>query len=206
MRNLILVLGDQLNFDSPALEGFDPTLDSLLMIEATGEANYVWSHKARIALFLSAMRHYINQVAARGWPFDYIQLNDSQPPTFAERLTNALQRHRPQALRVVEPGEWRMQQLIESVCATEKVPLRMLDDTHFMCSRTEFAQWGKGKKELRLEFFYRVMRKRFNVLVKGDEPVGGQWNFDEDNRSAYPKRTGPGAIPEPAFFCARCRN
>ena len=70
MRNLILVLGDQLNFDSPALENFDPAQDSLLLIEAVGEAKYVWSHKARIALFLSAMRHFANQVAARGWPFD----------------------------------------------------------------------------------------------------------------------------------------
>ena len=200
MRNLILILGDQLNFHSPALENFDPAQDSLLLIEAVGEAKYVWSHKARIALFLSAMRHFANQVAARGWPFDYIQIDDPHPPGFAERLTIALQRHQPEALRLVEPGEWRMQEILLAVCSAEGVAVRMLDDTHFLCSRTEFAEWGKGKKELRLEFFYRVMRKRFDVLMVGDEPVGGQWNFDEDNRSAYPKRTGPGLIPEPAFF------
>jgi len=170
------------------------------MIEAVGEAKYVWSHKARIALFLSAMRHFANQVAERGWPFDYIQLDDPHPTSFSERLAIALRRHHPQSLRVVEPGEWRMQEMIRETCDKENIALRMMDDTHFLCSRTEFSQWAKGKKELRLEFFYRVMRKRFNVLMADDEPVGGQWNFDEDNRSAYPKRTGPGAIPEPAFF------
>ena len=200
MRHLILVLGDQLDFDSPALENFDPAQDVVLMIEAAGEASYVWSHKARIALFLSAMRHFVNQVAARGWPFDYLQIDDPHPPSFEDRLKLALQRHRPEAVRVVEPGEWRMQQIIETICAAENIPLRMMDDTHFMCSRSEFSAWAKGKKELRLEFFYRLMRKRFNVLMEGDEPIGGQWNFDADNRSAYPKRSGPGKIPEPAFF------
>jgi len=200
MRHLTLVLGDQLSFSSPALEGFDPAQDKVLMIEAGGEANAVWSHKARIAIFLSAMRHFANGVAARGWPFDYVQLDDPAPPAFAERLRLALKRHRPQALRVVEPGEWRMLQIIEDACKKEGVSLQLLDDTHFMCSRHEFGQWAKGKKELRLEFFYRVMRRQYKVLMDGSEPVGGQWNFDAENRSAYPKRTGPGDIPPPAWF------
>ncbi len=200
MRNLVLVLGDQLSFTSPALEGFDPAQDVVLMIEATGEATAVWSHKARIAIFLSAMRHFANGVAARGWPFDYLQLDDPAPPDVADRLRLALRRHRPQALRVVEPGEWRMLQIIEDVCREEGISLQLLDDTHFMCSRPEFSQWAKGKKELRLEFFYRVMRRQYQVLMAGNEPVGGQWNFDAENRSAYPKRTGPGDIPPPAWF------
>ena len=95
MRHLILVLGDQLSFSSPALDDFDSAQDKVLMIEAEGEANAVWSHKARIAIFLSAMRHFANGVAARGWPFDYVQLDDPAPPAFAERLRLALKRHRP---------------------------------------------------------------------------------------------------------------
>ncbi len=200
MRELTLVLGDQLSFDSPALADFDAAQDRVLMIEASGEATAVWSHKARIAIFLSAMRHFANGVAARGWSFDYVQLDDPGPSDFAGRLRAALKRHRPQTLRVVEPGEWRMLQMIEDVCKKEAVSLKLLDDTHFMCSRHEFAQWAKGKKELRLEFFYRVMRRQYRVLMEGAEPVGGQWNFDAENRSAYPKRTGPGTIPPPAWF------
>lgn len=200
MRHLILVLGDQLSPASPALENFDPAQDGVLMIEAPGEATAVWSHKARITLFLAAMRHFANGVAARGWPLDYVQIDDPQNADFGDRLRMALRRHRPQSLRLVEPGEWRMLQQIERVARDEAVVLQLLDDTHFLCSRSEFATWARGKKELRMEFFYRLMRKKYGVMMEGAEPAGGQWNFDAENRSAYPKRTGPGAIPPPASF------
>ncbi len=101
MRHLVLVLGDQLSFSSPALDDIDPAQDAVLMIEAKGEATAVWSHKARIAIFLAAMRHFANGVAERGWPFDYVQLGGDAPPDFADRLRQALKRHRPQTLRVV---------------------------------------------------------------------------------------------------------
>lgn len=200
MRDLILILGDQLNLSSPALSGVDPAQDHVLMIEAGGESTAVWSHKARIALFLSAMRHFAADVRERGWPLDYVALDADEPPDFGARLRAALARHRPQSLKVVEAGEWRMQQLVEAACSEHGVALHVIDDTHFLCSRQEFAGWAKAKRELRMEFFYREMRKKHRVLMDGGEPVGGQWNFDADNRSAYPKKTGPGAIPPPAGF------
>ncbi len=200
MRSLILVLGDQLDPDSPALSAFDPAQDRVLMIEAAGEAKAVWSHKARIALFLSAMRHFADVVAGRGWPIDYVALDDEGEPGLEARLLAALERHRPQQLKVVEPGELRVQQLVEDACQRAGVALQWVDDTHFLCSRQAFADWARGKKELRMEFFYRVMRKQYRVLMEGDQPTGGAWNFDADNRSAYPKRSGPGLIPPPAAF------
>lgn len=200
MRHLILVLGDQLSLSSPAFDGFDPAQDAVLMIEAPGEATAVWSHKARIVLFLSAMRHFAEAVAGRGWPLDYVRLDAGDAADFGTRLRQALQRHRPAALRVLEAGEWRMQQQIGEACDHAGVPLRWLDDTHFICSRTEFARWARGKKELRMEFFYREMRRKSGVLMDGGQPLGGQWNFDADNRSPYPKRGGPGEIPPPAGF------
>ncbi len=230
VRTLILVLGDQLDPNSPALTGFDAARDRVLMIEAPGEATAVWSHKARIVLFLSAMRHFADMIAARGWPIDYVPLEreleseadptsgeprvgsaasnqatapyltEAAAPDFGSRLRAALLHHRPQQLKVVEPGELRMQQLIEQACSDAGVPLQWVDDTHFLCSRRAFADWARGKKELRMEFFYRVMRKQHRVLMEGDQPVGGAWNFDADNRSAWPKRSGPGQIPPPASF------
>jgi deoxyribodipyrimidine photolyase-related protein len=191
VRHLILVLGDQLSFTSTVFEDFDPAQDAVLMIEAPSEAKAVWSHKARIALFLSAMRHFANGVAERGWPLEYVQIDDPVEPGFGERLRLALRKHRPKALRLVEPGEWRMLQLIQGVAHEEGTLLHLLDDSHFLCSRAEFADWARGKKELRMEFFYRVMRKKFGVMMDGVEPAGGQWN---------PKRTGPGVIPAPAAF------
>ena len=203
MRNLVLILGDQLSFTNPALEGFDPSQDRVLLIEAAGEATAVWSHKARITLFLSAMRHFANQVVARGWTLEYVQLDDRLEPDFSLRLESVLQRCLASGLRVADPGEWRMQKMIEKSCEQMGMILFVIDDTHFMCSRAEFATWAAGKKELRMEFFYRVMRKKYSVLMDKGQPVGGTWNFDAENRSAYPKRgaqVGPGLIPAPAGF------
>lgn len=203
MRHLILILGDQLSFSSPALEQFDPTQDHILMIEAASEGREVWSHKARITLFLSAMRHFAHALTERGWPVDYVLLNAPGSADFASRLQEAISRHGPQALKVAEPGEARMENLITASCQQCQTALLLVDDTHFLCSRTEFADWARGKKELRMEFFYRIMRKKFSVLMEGNAPVGGTWNFDSENRSAYPKRgkqIGPGTIPPPAGF------
>jgi deoxyribodipyrimidine photolyase-related protein len=208
-RHLILVLGDQLGWDSPALAGFDPAQDQLLMIEADSEANQVWNHQARISLFLSGMRHFANEAHRRRWPCIYMQLDAAPqenaantpplPTDFAARLLHTLQQLRPNELVVLEPGEWRMEKLIEDAANQAQVPLRWVPDTHFLCSRAEFAHWAKGKKELRMEFFYREMRKRHGVLMAGKEPEGGQWNFDADNREAFGPQ-GPGPIPPRATF------
>ncbi len=201
LRHLVLVLGDQLSHDSPALAGVDPACDRVLMIEARGEAALVWSHKARIALFLSAMRHFADELRGRGVPLDYLALDDDGEPSLLQRLAAQLRRLRPQALRVVEPGEWRLEQGLRAVAAEAGVALQLLDDTHFLCSRADFARWAAGYRgALRMEFFYREQRRRHHVLLNADgRPEGGAWNFDADNREAYPK-AGPGAIPAPAGF------
>ena len=89
MRHLILVLGDQLSMNSPALSDFDPEQDAVLMIEADSEATEVWSHKARIVMFLSAMRHFAEALRARGWPVDYLSIAEPPAGSFAFRLEHA---------------------------------------------------------------------------------------------------------------------
>ena len=199
-RRVVWVLGDQLWFGHPALRDFDPACDHVLMVEAPGEASVVWSHKARIALFLSAMRHFCNEVHRRGWAYTYVRL-DEQPdtPDLDGRALHVLQALKPELLRLCEPGEWRTLEDVRRVAHAAGVALEVLPDPHFMCSRAEFARWALGKKELRQEFFYRDMRRRHQVLMNGRDPVGGQWNFDVENRRGYPA-SGPGAIPEPEFF------
>jgi len=76
MRNVIVILGDQLNLDNPALEGFNHQQDMVLMIEAPNESTHVWSHKARIALFLSAMRHFAETLQGQHYPLRYLKLGD----------------------------------------------------------------------------------------------------------------------------------
>jgi deoxyribodipyrimidine photolyase-related protein len=196
----VLVLGDQLWRGNPALDGFDAALDRVLMLEAPGEATHVWSHQARIALFLSAMRHFRDALVAEGLPVAYVDLDaPGQPDGFGERLALALRTHRPQQLVACEPGEWRTLALLQDACAAAEVPLQLMPDTHFLCSREDFAAWAGDKRELRMEFFYRTMRRRHGVLMDGDEPAGGQWNYDVENRRGYP-RQGPGLIPPPLRF------
>ncbi|MEQ1682361.1 MAG: cryptochrome/photolyase family protein [Burkholderiaceae bacterium] len=200
-RTLVLVLGDQLSHASAALAGLDPELDAVLMIEAPGEATHVWSHQARIALFLSAMRHFRDELRERGFTVHYIALGDSPCTDLPGRLREQLQGLRPSTLRLTEAGEWRLQQDIAAVANETGVALRVLDDTHFLCSRADFTRWSsKYGRQLRMEFFYREMRRELRVLLDADgQPEGGQWNFDADNRKAYPK-AGPGLIPSAEAF------
>jgi deoxyribodipyrimidine photolyase-related protein len=199
MRNLILVLGDQLDSENPALTGLDRSLDSIVMIEAAGEATHVWSHKARIALFLSAMRHYGEMLRSRNLPLQYLALNDSVETTLTARLASVIAKYRPEKLIVCEPGEYRLQQDIEKVCIDSGIFLEIRKDSHFLCSRESFAAWAEGRRELRMEFFYREMRRRHNVMMDDGQPAGGRWNFDSDNRASFTK-TGPGPLPQPPRF------
>ncbi len=205
VRRLVLVLGDQLTLDSPALADLEPGRDRVLMIEAPGEATWVWSHKARIALFLSGMRHFRDALREAGFAVEYLSLDDSDEPTLVGRLAEQLARSRPDILRLLEPGEWRLQQSITATAHNSGVALQLLDDPHFLCSRADFARWsGKYSGSLRMEYFYREMRRQRRVLIdrdaaKSDQPEGGQWNYDAENRKGYPQR-GPGLIPPAETF------
>jgi deoxyribodipyrimidine photolyase-related protein len=203
VRRLRLVLGDQLQHDSPHFDDFDPARDRFVLIEAPGEATHVWSHKTRIALFLAAMRHYTNMLAAGGLPFVHVTLDDPQfadLPGLVDRLKRVIERERAGELVVIEPGEWRVEQALLSLPAQLDVRLTVLPDRHFLCSREEFARFARGKRELRMEFFYRQMRKAHRVLLDAaGAPEGGAWNYDVDNRGGFPK-SGPGDIAAPARF------
>ncbi|MBU3628721.1 cryptochrome/photolyase family protein [Polynucleobacter sp. AP-Reno-20A-A9] len=196
-QRFILILGDQLDLQSAALRSFDPSADEIIMIESANEAQYVWSHKAKIALFLSAMRHFAVELKKLKYPLTYIQ--GSPLPIVGVLKEHILQKN-IQHLVCIEPGEWRLKQALEALAEELNIRLEMLEDEHFYCSRQEFVEWVENKKELRLEYFYRLMRKKHHVLVDIDgNPEGGQWNFDQDNRKPYPKK-GPGIIDAPAAF------
>lgn len=203
VRRLRLVLGDQLQHDSPQFDALDPARDRIVLIEAPGEATHVWSHKARIVIFLAAMRHFANALAARGLPFVYVTLDDpafADIPGLVDRLKRVIARERAEELVIVEPGDWRLEQALLALPAQLDVRLTVLPDRHFMCSREDFARWAGGKRELRMEFFYRQMRKTHRVLLDGaGEPEGGAWNYDMENRRGFPKG-GPGEIAAAARF------
>jgi deoxyribodipyrimidine photolyase-related protein len=201
-RNLILILGDQLNFDNPALDDFDAAQDALLMVEAGSEATRVWSHKARIVLFLSGMRHFYDAIQSRmdiGSQSIYLKLGAHDFATLKEAWAHYFKTLMPQKVIICEPGEYRLEQDLIALCQQNGMQLVVRDDTHFMCSKADFKHYaadGKNgpKKELRMEFFYRKMRVKHDVLMQGNEPVGGAWNYDAENRKAFAK-IGPQNVP-----------
>jgi len=199
-RQLILVLGDQLDPTAAAFDGADPKQDAIWMAEVAHEANKVWSHRARIALFLAAMRHFAADRERAGWPVHYRRLDDPRNAgTLGAELAAALRRLRPQRVVFTEPGEWDVREELLHVLRDAGIPFEERPDRHFLCSRAEFAAHAKGRKQLRLEFFYRELRSRHRVLMDGDQPSGGAWNFDADNRGSFGK-DGPGLLPAPRRF------
>jgi deoxyribodipyrimidine photolyase-related protein len=200
LRNVVLVLGDQLTTDSAAFDAFDPSCDAVWMVEVPEEATHVPSHKARIALFLAAMRHFRDALRQAGRTVYYRQLDDpANRGSFAAELAEFVQTHRPARLLVVEPGEYRVEQALRQTAARCQVPLEVRPDRHFLCSDQQFRQFAKGRKQLLLEHFYRHLRKQHRVLMDGDKPVGGSWNYDAANRKSF-GRAGPPAVSPPRRF------
>jgi deoxyribodipyrimidine photolyase-related protein len=196
--NIVLVLGDQLGEDNPALAASAPSRDRVLMIETRGEAGHVPSHKQRIALFLSAMRHRAQSLRNAGWTVDYIGL-ENECPSLADGLLDAVDRYGASRVIMTEAGEWRVQAALLKACRDAGVDLQILDDPHFYMSRDDFAVWASGRKRLVMEHFYRAVRKRFGILMDEAKPVGGRWNFDRDNRGSF-GRQGPENLPPPMRF------
>ncbi|MEO0681610.1 MAG: cryptochrome/photolyase family protein, partial [Pseudomonadota bacterium] len=195
---VLLVLGDQLSPDLAALARGDKARDVVLMAEVAEEAAYVPHHRKKIAFLFSAMRHFAEALRADGWRVDYVTLDDPENAGSLEgEARRALARHDAAGLVVTEPGEWRLQTAMEGWEATLGVPVKILRDDRFLASRAEFARWAEGRKQLRMEYFYREMRKAHDVLMEGDKPAGGKWNYDHDNRK--PPKAGLD-YPDPPRF------
>ncbi len=179
MSRLILVLGDQLTPTLSALAAGDRDRDTVVMAEVADEAAYVPHHPKKIAFLFTAMRKFAAHLRDLGWRVAYTRLDD---PDNAGSIPGELLRRAEEtgAVEVIatQPGEWRL------IAALDELPLtvRQLPDDRFLCSTDGFARWAEGRKTLRMEYFYREMRRRTGLLMEGDQPAGGKWNFDHDNR------------------------
>ena len=180
---LVLLLGDQLSLDLSALKAVEPARSVVLMAEVEAEATYVRHHKKKIAFVFSAMRHFAKALRAAGWRVDYVPLDARENSgSLAGEVACAIERHGAESLTLTEPGEWRLRQEMEGWSERFGLPVRILDDDRFLCSREDFAVWSQGRKQLRMEHFYREMRRRTGLLMNDDAPEGGRWNFDSENR------------------------
>jgi deoxyribodipyrimidine photolyase-related protein len=203
-RHLVLVLGDQLSLQSSAFDQFDPAADRVWMAENDEEATHVWCHQYRLVAFFSPMRHFRLEVENAGLEIDYHELTANPRKAkgcgFASLLRASLKQHKPEKVVVCQPGDDRVQRLLQACCDEAGVPLEIREDRDFFCSSARFAEWAQGRKSLVMEQFYHVMRTEHDILMESkNRPIGEQWNFDKENRKKFPK-TGPGQVPSPPKF------
>jgi len=200
MRNLVIVLGDQLNEDSGVYDGFDRTKDAIWMAEVAEESTHVWSHKARIALFLSAMRHYEQRMTLLGRCVFYRSLDDrTNTHSLRTELLRSIAQFQPAALVMAEPGDYRVRASLVAAAEKAGVPLEIRTDRHFLSTVDYFRVHADGRKQLRMEYFYREMRRRYGILMDAEQPVGGEWNLDKENRGSF-GADGPVGVPAPVTF------
>jgi deoxyribodipyrimidine photolyase-related protein len=191
MTCLRLILGDQLSQDMSSLTDMQPG-DVVLMVEVADEAEHVPHHKQKIVLVLSAMRHFAAELRAKGVTVDYVYLDDpDNTHSFTSELLRAVDRHAATSVVVTEPSEWRVWTMIEAWPAVLGLPVKVLPDLRFFCTLPEFAVLATARKAERMEYFYREMRRRSGILMQDGAPVGGQWNYDVENRKSLPKGARP---------------
>ncbi|MEW9796902.1 cryptochrome/photolyase family protein [Alteromonas sp. CYL-A6] len=184
---LRLILGDQLTEDLPIIRDANFSRDCFLMAEVREEATYVRHHKKKIAFLFSAMRHFATALEQRGAPLRYIRFNDDDNPgSLLEAVKQILAERNLEQVVVTMPGEYRLLKSMQQWSSVLGVEVTILPDTRFLSSPEEFSDWADGKKQLRMEFFYREMRRKHNVLMDGKNPVGGKWNYDAQNREPMP--------------------
>ena len=197
MTTLRLILGDQLNEQISSLSDCDKDNEIILMCEVWDEATYVKHHKKKIAFIFSAMRHFSQELKDSGYNVDYIKLRDDTK-SFKDEVSKAIKCHNVTQIIVTEPSEYRVLDDMKTWADDLDVTVDIRPDDRFIATHDEFAEWAKGRKELRMEYFYREMRRKTGLLiVDGDQPEGGQWNFDKENRKPPKDGLRP---PEPDTF------
>ena len=186
IENLHFIFGDQLSHSLLNLRRADKENDVILMCEVAEEATYAPHHKKKIAFIFAAMRHFGQELCNRGFKVDYVKLDDAKNSgSFDEELKRAIEKYKPRKIYLTEPSEYRVWQKVLHWQKIYKITFEIFPDTRFLCSQAEFRNWAKDKKQLRLEFFYREMRKKHKILLDAsNKPIGGKWNYDIENRKA----------------------
>jgi deoxyribodipyrimidine photolyase-related protein len=184
-KSLRLVLGDQLSPNNPVLADAEPGRDVVLLAEVAEEAGYVRHNRHKIALIFSAMRHFAADLEARGFTVIY-RTFDEGVASLQDAVAAALAATGVSSVQVTQPGEYRLLRAMQDWEDALGVPVHLREDSRFLASQEDFAQWARGRKQLRMEYFYRDMRRRYGLLLDADgEPEGGKWNYDAENRSGW---------------------
>lgn len=189
---LRLVLGDQLSRELSSLKGCNKSQDKILLAEVREEATYVKHHKKKIVLLFSAMRHFAKALSEDGYDVIYRRYNDeSNQGSLLNEVKHACSQHSFDRVIVTFPGEYRVLKSMQQWQNQLGIPVEICDDDRFIATLEQFSEWADGRKQWRMEYFYREMRKLTGLLMEGDKPIGGKWNYDQDNRKSLPADVSP---------------
>ncbi len=207
ISTLLPVFGDQLSLNLPSLQVDRPEQCCVLMAEVMGEANYVSHHRRKLVFVFASMRHFAEELRSRGWQVRYVELthpeNSGSLDNEIERAVNELN---IKQVAITRPGEWRLDSAISKTAQdlerNNSVIVKIHEDSRFLCTNAEFVRWAGTRKQLRMEYFYRDMRRKTGLLMDDNKPIGGKWNYDAENRKPpgkdltfhSPKRFRPTAI------------
>lgn len=186
-----LILGDQLNINHSWFQTNDNSVTYVLM-EIRSETDYATHHIQKIAGFFSAMRNFATELKSRKHQVIYFHLNDENNlQAFDKNLQQLIEKEKITHFEYQLPDEFRLDELLKNFCKTLSISTSVVDSEHFMSSRSELGDFFEGKKTFLMESFYHYMRKKHNVLMQGDKPLTGKWNYDGDNRKKLPKEHKP---------------
>lgn len=202
-KTLRIILGDQLNINHSWFRSVDDNVEYVLM-EVKSETNYVIHHIQKVLCFFAAMRAFADELSRKGHAVQYWQISDiKNQQSFALNLRQMVQSGEYVTLEYQHPDEYRLQQVFLQLEMELGIQVRATDSEHFMMPREEVAILFHHRKRYLLETFYRHVRKKLNILMVGDQPEGGQWNFDELNRSPIKKGL---VLPNPPVFSHNLSN
>ena len=193
MKSLRLILGDQLNINHSWYKTVDDSVTYVLM-EIRSETDYATHHIQKIVGFFSSMQSFANELIVKKHNVIYIKLNDENNlQAFDKNIENLISKHNFNHFEYQFPDEYRLDELLKSFCNSLTISTSVVDSEHFYTTRTELGDFFEGKKTFLLESFYRNLRKKHNVLMEGEKPTTGQWNYDGENRKKLPKDHKPTA-------------
>ena len=194
MTTLRLILGDQLNLKHSWFYKKDKST-LYVLYELHQETNYVVHHIQKIVAFFSAMRAFASNLQNRGHQVIYFDINSNVSKiSLEDNIKDLISEKDIVKFEYQLPDEYRLDEQLKSICKNINIPSKSFDTEHFLTTREELKSFFEGKKQLIMEFFYRNMRKKYELLMVQGQPLGGKWNFDKNNRKKW---KGEPPIPQP---------
>ena len=184
MNALVLIFPDQLSKDNKVLNHLKDD-NFLLCFEPIDTFYENLHHKHKLVFQISSFRHYIKNLKYQ----NLIHAKISKKPKKLTTYLKDLYLESPfSILHVEKPSDYKTLKDLMYFCQSQSIKLEIYDDSKFISTSSDYEHWSKDKKSTIQEFYYRWLRKKLNIFMNKDlKPIGGQWNFDKDNRKGISK-------------------